>query len=67
LFLFGLLSLLWWVVKDSGVLNAVRTFSNVILTSATVLYMTDPSEAIFMNKVFSGVRPLTNCCISTSS
>ena len=35
----------------------LRTFSRIVLTSAAVLYMTDPSEVRFKKCSLSGLRP----------
>ena len=37
--------------------SRVKDFSRMVLTSAAVLYMTDPSEARFKKRSLSGLRP----------
>ena len=38
------------IVKDIGVWGGLRTFSRMVLTSAAVLYKTDPSEVRFKKR-----------------
>ena len=52
-----LLYRLWWIVVDIGISVLFKTFSRRVLTSATVLYMTDPSEATFMKCALFDLRP----------